>query len=197
MSIEIEKEDGTKEVVYSTEEYTAKDTEITDLKGKLTELERINATRSSDFTAYSKMSEEDKKAFDANTTNLLKNEETLRNQIADLTGKLSDKEKRDNDAAKNHAMSSIHHNDEKTKNLLEEKYALLAAMPENTPDDIAARTREAAKLAGIQIDPRNPMYTSFSGEAPQYKQNSEYVDTPDGKIAADMARKALGLSDNK
>lgn len=198
MSQEIEKEDGSKEVVYSTEEYTATENVLKDTQAKLAELEKINATRGDDFKAYSKLSEEEKKAHDANTTNLLKNEEKLRNEISELTTKISDREKREADAVKNHAFSSVHHGDEASKKLIEEKYSLLTGMPESTSEEISARVGAAARLAGIVIDPRNPLYVAINGEAPNYKPNSEYVDTPTGKAALEASRAALGLkTDNK
>lgn len=190
---EIETPEGTKETVYTAEEYTAKEGELTVLQTKLQDLEKLNATRGEDFKAYSKMSEEEKKVYDANTTNLLKNEELLRNQITDLTGKLTDKEKRENDSAKNNALSSIHRGNEDTKKTLEEKYALLSGMPETTAEEIAARAKEAAKLAGIQIDPRNPLYTGVNGESPVYKPKGEFVETPKGDAAVQAVRDAMGL----
>lgn len=191
--------DGVKETFYTTEEYTGKEGELSTLQTKIAELERINATRGEDFKAYSKMSEEEKKVYDANTTNLLKNEEKLRNELSELGEKLTAKEKRENESAKTNALTSIHHDDEASKKILEEKYALLTGMPETTAQEIAARAKEAAKLAGIQVDPRNPLYIPVSGDAPSYKPKGEYVDTPSGKTAADMVRAAMGLptSDKK
>lgn len=201
MSKEIEttKEDGTveKETVYTKDEYTEKDTALTSAQTELADLKRINAERSNDFKSFSKMTEEEKKVYDANTINLLKREEALSNTVSDLTSKLTEKEKRENESAKTHALSSIHHGDEKSKTTLEEKYALLTGMPETTPEEISARAKEAAKLAGIQIDPRNPLYSPINGEAPQYKPKEEFVETPKGAQAAALAREALGLEQPK
>lgn len=197
MSKEIETvaDDGsiTKETFYTAEEYSAREIELTAAQTALAEMQRVNAARGEDFKAYSKLSEEEKKVYDANTTNLMKQAEMLENKISELSTTISTKDKRDADAAKTHVLSSLHHGDEAAKTLLEEKYALLSAMPETTPQEIQARANEAAKLAGIQIDPRNPLYTSVNGEAPNYKPNSEYVDTPQGKTALDMARAAMNL----
>lgn len=183
----------TKETVYSADEFKAANTDLEKTKADLAELQRINATRGEDFKAYSKMTEEEKKVFDANTTNLLKNEEKLVNKIGELETKLTEKEKRDNDASKTSILTSIHHGNEEAKKILEDKYALLSAMPETTPQEIQARSMEAAKLAGIQIDPRNPIYTAISGDAPHYKETKDYVETAEGMQAAEMARAALGL----
>lgn len=182
-----------KETVYTTQEYTARETELNTVQAELAEAKRVNAERGESFTAYSKMTEEQKKTFDANTTNLLKREEALTAQLAEMNIKLTDKEKNEIQSAKTTALASVHHGDEATKKTLEEKYDLLSGMPETTQAEISARTREAAKLAGIQIDQRNPLYTGINGDAPTYKPNKEYVDTPEGKIAADMAREAMGI----
>lgn len=193
--IEVVNEAGetVKETVYTVEDMAAKDGEYAAAQTELTELRRLNTERSQNFTAYSKMSEEEKKVYDANTTTLLKREEALTNQLAEVTNKLSEKDKRDAESSKTTVLNSIHHGDENSKKLLEEKYALLSAMPETTQQEISARASEAAKLAGIQIDPRNPIYTAINGEAPNFKPNSEYVDTPEGKTALDMARAAMNL----
>lgn len=197
MSMEIDGENGEKQTVYTADEMTAVQTTLQTKEAELTELQKLNATRGEDFKAYSKMSEEEKRVFDANTTNLLKNEEKLRTEITDLSTKLSDREKRDSETAKNTTLATIHLNNAETKKVLEEKYALLSAMPETTPQEIAARANEAAKLAGIVIDPRNPLYTQITGEAPNYKTNAEYVDSPEGKTALEMARAAMGVTPPK
>lgn len=193
--IEVKNEEGeiVKETVYTAEEFTAKEGELKTVTEQLTEARKIAAEKGENLKKFSQMSEAERSAFDANTINLLRREEQLSTDVARLTEKLTAKEKRENEAAKNNALSSIHHGDENTKKLLEEKYALLSAMPETTPTEIAARTKEAAKLAGIQIDPRNPLYTGFNGEAPVYKPKKEYVDTPAGTAAADAVRARLGI----
>ena len=201
MSKEIEttKEDGTivKETVFTKDEYTAKEGELSKVNEELEGLRKIAAEKGENIKKLSQMSEEEKKTYDANTINLLRREEALSTEISSLQTKLTDKEKKENESAKNHSLTSIHHGDEATKKLLEEKYGLLTGMPETTPQEIAARSREAAKLAGIQVDPRNPLYTPMNGEAPNYKPKTEYTDTPEGKTAVAMARAALGLSEVK
>lgn len=197
MSKEIETPEGTKEVVYTAEEYTAKETELGTITKELETLRRVAAEKGENFKKFSQMSEEEKKVFDVNTINLLRREEQLSGEVNDLKTKLTDKEKKDNESAKSFALTNIHHNDEASKKLLEEKYALLSGMPETTPQEISARAKEAAKLAGIQIDPRNPLYSPMSGEAPQYKPKGEYVETPEGKTAADMVRSAMGITPPK
>lgn len=193
--IEVTNEAGetVKEVVYTPEEYTAKENELKTISEQLETLRKSGAEKGENLKKLSQMSEEEKKVFDVNTINLLRREEQLSTEVGELKTKLTDKEKRENESAKNTALSSIHHNDENTKKVLEEKYALLTGMPETTPAEVSARAKEAAKLAGIQIDPRNPLYSSINGEAPNYKPNKEYVDTPEGKVALDMARAAMGL----
>lgn len=197
--IEVANEDGTtsKETVYSTEEYTAATGVVTKLEADLAEARRINMERGNDFKAFSKMTEEEKKVYDANTLNLLRREENLTNQLTDLSTKLTDKEKKENDSAKNNALTNLHHGDEASKKLLEEKYALLTGMPETTAEEINAKAGAAAKLAGIQIDPRNPLYTQFNGEAPKYNADKQFVDTPAGAAAAAAVRAAMGLPEVK
>lgn len=186
-----------KETVYTAEEFTAKENELATIQADLVEARRLNVERGDNMKAYSQMSDAEKAGYDANTTVLLKREEELTKQLGELNSKLTDKEKRENESAKNSSLASIHHGDEATKTKLEEKYALLTGMPETTPEEIAARAREAATLAGIQIDPRNPLYSSISGEAPKYKPNQDFTDTDKGKQAAEMARTALGLETPK
>lgn len=197
--IEVENEQGekVKETVYSTEEYTAKETELTTVRGQLAEAQRISAEKGENFKKFSEMTAEERKVLDVNTINLLKREEQLSTEVSTLTTKLTEKEKRENESAKTNALSSIHHGEEVSKKLLEEKYALLTGMPETTPDEISARAKEAAKLAGIQIDPRNPFYTAINGEAPQYKPKEEFVETPKGAQAAAAVRDAMGLEQPK
>jgi len=181
-----------KETVFTADEFAAKDTEITTMKSELEELKKTNVERSQNFTAYSKMTEEEKKVYDANTINLLKREENLVNQVSELSGKLTEKENKEKDSAKKNALSSIHHGNEETKKAIEEKYAILN-MPETTVEEINAKAGAAAKLAGIQIDPRNPLYAAFSGEAPVYKDGKEFTDTPKGKEAVDIVKNSMGI----
>lgn len=197
MSKEIETEGGEKETVYTTEEYSAKETELATVQDELKEARRLSAERGENLKSYSQMSESEKAAFDANTTILLKREETLVGQINDLNTKLTDKEKKDNDSTKTSVFTNIHHGDEATKTKLEEKYALLSGMPETNPQEIAARAKEAAVLAGIQLDQRNPLFSTISGEAPTFKPKEEFVETPKGTAAAEAVRKAMGLETPK
>jgi len=198
MSKEIENEDGAKEIVYSQEEYTKMETDLKSLQTELEDVKKVNAEKTDNFKAFSKMTEEEKKVYDANTINLLKREEALTNQIGELTTKLSEKEQKEATSAKETAFKSVHLGNEDAKKVLEEKYALLSGMPESTAEEIGKRVLEAAKLAGIQIDTRNPLFQAFNGESPSYKKGEEFTDTQKGKMAMDAARVALGLpTDNK
>lgn len=197
MSKEIEVEGGGKEIVYTADEYKAKETELQKTQSDLETAKRISAEKGNNFKKFSEMNDEEKKVLDANQINLLKNEERLISDIEGLKTKLTEKEQKENQSSKNSALLSIHHGEESSKKILEEKYNLLTGMPETTSQEIAARAKEAAKLAGIVVDPRNPLFTHISGDAPNYKPKSEYVDTPEGKTAADMVRSALGIKTDK
>lgn len=209
MPIAAEKEDGTEVQAFLPEEVDAKVAEAVaaaQAEGKtalevkeaeLAEMKRLNAERGENFTQYSKMTEEQKKAFDANTTNLLKREEALLTEVDSLKTTISKKEETERSASKNGALAAIHGGKEDVKKNLEEQYALLTGMPETTQEEINARASAAARLAGIQIDPRNPLYVPMNGEAPKYKENKEFVETPEGTQAADMVRGAMGLPNPK
>lgn len=196
MSKEIENEDGTTEVVYTADEYNAQTNNLTARETELEEIKRVNAERGQNFTALSKMSEEEKKTYDANTLNLLKREEVLVNELAGLKTALELKETNEKSVFKNNALNNIHGNDEATKKAIEEKYALLSGMPETTQDEINARAKAAATLAGIQVDPRNPLYSPVSGDAPNYKENKEFTESPEGKEAAGMVAAAMNIKTN-
>lgn len=203
MAETITRDDGTEVVLHTAEELEAAKTEgaasvkteLEQVQTQLAEANRINAERGDNFTAYSKMTEEQKKAFDANTTVLLKREEQLLSEVELLKTNLSEKETRERDGVKNNAMLSLHAGDEATKTKLEDAYKNLAGMPESTQEEINKRVSAAARVAGIVIDNRNPLYMTPNGEAPKSGANKEYVDTNEGSQAAAMVREAMGMPD--
>lgn len=197
--IEVVNEAGetVKETVYTADEYKGLETNLSTKEAELGEVKRVLAEKGENFTAFSKMTEEQKKVFDVNTLNLLKREEVLMNELEGVKTTLAQKEEREKTSAKTNALNLIHQGDEATKKKVEDEYALLTGMPETTPDEINARARKAATLAGIQIDPRNPLYISVSGEAPKHDANKEYVETPEGSQAAEIVRKSMGLPEAK
>lgn len=206
--MKIEKE-GEEIEVFTADEVTAKANEAVEAakaeattalqakEAELAEARKLLAEKNDNFQKYNEMTEEQKKAFDANTTNLLKRIDAATTEVETLKKTLSDKEVRERDSAKTGALSSFHGGKEDVKKVLEEKYALLAAMPETTQEEINARATAAARLAGISIDSRNPLYSPINGEAPRYKDTKEYVETPEGKEAAQLVRQAMGLPEPK
>ncbi len=167
-----------------------KDTDIEALK-------KVSAEKTENFKRYNEMTQEEKDRYDANTTELLKRSDQTAAELADTKKKLEERDIRDRDSAKNNALSGFHGGKEDIKKTLEEKYAILAGMPETTPEEIKARATEAAKLAGISIDSVNPLYQRFDGDAPRQKESKDYVESPDGKTAADLVRQNLGIKEPK
>lgn len=170
MAKEIENEDGTKETVYTAADMAAKDQEIADAK----------------------------KLADEKTDNFKQFNEKLGKTDEELTRvktQLADKEKLEKESAKTSTAARFHGNNDEIKGKLETNYAALAGMPESTPEEISARMEAAAKLAGISVESRNPLYTPAYGEAPREKapgaKEDEFLKSEKG-IAA---QKAMGFSD--
>jgi len=207
MAIEHENEDGTTITVFTKEEVEAEATtraqaEATRIANEkdaeIEKLRKVSAEKTENFRKYNEMSEEEKKAHSENEIIQIRRADQLAEELTSVKTALQEKEAREKDYTKNSILKGFHGDKEDVKKNLEEKYAVLAGMPESTPDEIKARVSAAATLAGISVDSVNPLYQSFSGEAPQYKEKTEYVETEGGKEAADMVRSTLGIkSDNK
>lgn len=206
MSKTIENEKGEEEIVYTAAELEAAKKEVEEATGKtlaeketeLANLRKISAEQKTNFKRYNEMTEAEKAAYDANTTEMLKRMDQTREELEATKKSLAEKEVREKDYTKSSILNKLHGNDDKVKATLESNYAALAGMPENTPEEIGARARAAATLAGIVADPRNPIYTGFSGEAPAVKQdNGDFTETDKGKEAADIVRAAMGLKADK
>lgn len=201
MPITHENDDGVEIEVFTADEVKAateagkKELEgVVETKEKeLADLKKLNVERANNFSRYSKMSEDEKKAYDANTTELLKRDEEKAIELDQIKAKLAEKEVTERDFTKTNALKSIYGDKEDIKKTLEENYAILAGMPETNETEINARVAKAAKLAGITLDTRNPLFASMTGEAPQHKDNKSYVETPDGKTASDLVRERMGL----
>lgn len=170
MSKEVILEDGTKETVYTQEDIAAKDNEISALKV----------------------------LADEKTDNFKQFNEKLGKTDEELTRvktQLADKEKAEKESAKTSTASRYHGNNEEIKANLDKNYAALAGMPETTPEEISARMEAAARLSGISVESRNPLYTPAYGEAPQQKapgaKEDEFLKSEKG-IAA---QKAMGFTD--
>lgn len=197
MSEKIDK-DGVEVEVFTADEVAAaakveadrvaaeKDTEIEKWK-------KVSTEKTENFRKYNEMTQEERDAHSANELELIKRNDKIEEDLkAEREARIT-REKTDNDRTKNNALKSFHNDLPEVKTKLEEKYALLAGMPETTPEEISARATEAAKLAGISVDSRNPIYSSIHGEPPVYKEKTEYVETPEGKEAADLTRQALNI----
>lgn len=202
MAKEFEVEDGKMETFYSAEEIEAakkaeadrvaaeKDTEIERLK-------KISAEKTDNFRKYNEMTEEEKKAHSENEIIQIRRNDKLEEELAGVKKVLTEKEERERIYTKDTIMKSIHGDKDDIKKSLEENYAILAGMPETTPDEIRARTMKAANLAGISIESINPLYQPMNGDAPVHKQKDDYVETEAGKTAADLVRQNLNIQQPK
>ena len=194
MAKEIENEDGTKETVYTKAEYEALEKEKADALTAVADAKRLVNEKTDNFKKFNEMSEEEKKAYDANTIELLKRNDLTAKENADLKSRLDAKEAQDKADNKSSIAGVYHQGDEKTKTDLETAYTALAGMPETTKEEIAKRYESAAKLAGIQVNSGpNPLYSSVNGEAPRSKEAKDFVESPKGTEAANMVRDALGI----
>lgn len=204
--IKVENEDGKEIEAYTAEEVEAakeaakKEVADVNLKAiadkdiEIARLNKISAEKTENFKKYNQMTDDEKKAYDANTTELLKRNDLTQAELEEVKTKLAEKETKEKEYTKNSILKGLHNNDEKTKKTIEDNYSYLAGMPESTPEEIAARAGAAARLAGIQVDPRNPLYSAFSGEAPKPKEEGkEFSDTDKGKEAVELARSALNI----
>lgn len=168
---------------------------IAEKEAEIQRLAKVSAEKTQNFKRYNEMTIEEKKVYDANTTELLKRDELRSKENEDLRNRLEEKEKREKESVKRSVIDSIHNNDEKIKKEVEKNYDMLAGMPETTPEEIHQRAIAAARLAGVQTDPRNPLYTAYSGEAPKSKpeKDPEFTETTRGKEAEELARQALNI----
>lgn len=206
MSQKIEDENGNDVEVYTMEEVTvAKETALKEaneshtktLAEKETEIARLNkvsAEKTENFKKYNQLTEEERKSYDANTTELIKRNDKTQDEIDELKTILANKEIKEKDFTKTTILKGFHNEDEKTKKSIEENYNYLAGMPETTNEEISVRAFAAARLSGITVDNRNPLYTGFSGEAPRLKpEGTSFTETDKGKEAADIVRNALNI----
>lgn len=196
--------EGEKMEVYLKEEYDAvqtaaaeKEKELETVRAEVERLKKVSAEKTENFQRYNEMTEEQKKAFDENTIIQIKRADALEEELNRVKTSLTDKETKEKESVKASALGYFHNDNEETKKKIEENYAKLAGMPEVTPDEIKARAFEAARLAGVEVGGPNPLYTRMEGEAPQYKEKKEYVDTPEGQEASELVRQQLGIKTEK
>lgn len=206
MPIEHEKEDGTKVQALLPEEVeaakteavtaamTEKETELAKIKEDLAAAQRVSVEKTDNFKKFRDLSVDDKKAYDANTLEMMRRADKLEDDLTKEREQRETRETSDRMRNKDNALRNFHGEKEEVKKTLEEKYALLTGMPETTPEEISARAQAAAQLAGISVESRpNPLYQSANGEAPVFKEKKEYTETPKGQEAADLVRQAMGL----
>lgn len=206
----IESDDGKEIEVFTQEEVKAQaetavaaakaeaDTVIKAKEEEIEKFKKVSAEKTENFRKYNEMTEEERKAHSENEIIQIRRGDKLEEELGNVKKSLEDKETKEKEYTKTSVLKGYHGDKEDIKKSLEEKYSMLAGMPESTPDEIKARANAAATLAGISIDSRNPLYSSFSGEAPQYKEKTDYVESAEGKVAADLVRQSMGLkTDNK
>jgi len=176
-------DDGQEVEAFTKEE---KDAELQqELQAKEEEIEKfkkINAERGENFKRLSEMTEAEKAARSANEIEFLKRMDEEREQREKLEKELMEYKNNQINSTKENIFQKFHKGDATIKQAIEEKYNIIN-LPDSTPQEMEVRMMEAAKLAGVQIQQQNPIYTHMSGEAPQYNDSKEYVETPEGKTA--------------
>lgn len=166
----LNEETGVMETVYTAEEMAAKDAQIE-------EANKIARERGENFSRFN-----DKVA---------KTEE----ELAAMRTRLEEKEMQERTSARNNSAAKFHGNNDELKQKLDSSYEALAGMPEGTPEEIAGRMEAAARLAGINVQSRNPLYTPTYGEAPQQRQNENKEDEFLKSERGQQALKAMGFEE--
>lgn len=207
MAIEHENEDGTTVTVFTKEELEAEATArataeasriAAEKDAEIEKLRKVSAEKTENFRKYNDLTDEERKAHSENEIIQIRRADALAEELNSVKTALQQKEEKERGYMKESVFKGFHGGKDDIKKNLEEKYAVLAGMPETNLDEIKARASAAAVLAGISVESVNPLYQSYSGEAPQYKEKTDYVETVAGKEAADMVRSALGIkTDNK
>lgn len=205
MSKEVENEDGSKETLYTAAEIEAAKTEaiapltktVEESKAEIDRLSKLNIDKTANFKKYNELTEAERAAYSENDLIQIKRNDALETELGTLKETLAQKEQREKDSAKISAITRFAGDKAEIKTAIEEKYALLAGMPETTPEQISARTTAAAHLAGISLDSRVPIYQHFDGAAPEYKKNDDFTETDKGKEQVEMLRESLGIPKKK
>lgn len=156
--------------------------ELGKTKEEVEHLKKVSAEKSENIKKLRDMSDEEKKALDVNTITILKKMEALEEESNQTKAQLAEKNEKERNYTKDTILGSIHSGDEKVKLEIETAYGQLN-MPETTPAEIRARADAAMRLAGIAVKTQNPLYGSFSGEAPNIKseKDKEFTETERGK----------------
>jgi hypothetical protein len=155
---------------------------VTEKEAEIANLRKVSAEKTENFKKYNDLTEEERKAFDANTVTIMKRADKLEEELTQTKTSLAEKEQKERDYNKNSILRTIHSDDAKIKASIDEAYGKLN-MPETTPDEIRARAEAAARLAGISVQSQNPLYQPYSSEAPNLKseKDKEFVETERGK----------------
>lgn len=156
----------TKVTYYTAEEIAAKDVEI----------ERLNNLNNEKTENFKKVNDKTEK---------------LEGEFGKLKETLTQKEDRERETAKVTYGAKYHANNEELKTKIEAKYSLLN-MPESTAEEVAAKMEEAARMAGIVTDNRNPLFSPTYGEAPRISvknKEDEFLKSEKGQAAL----KAMGF----
>ncbi len=162
-------ETGAVETVYTKDEYDAMAKDAADAKALAEE-------RGQNFSQFNKKTED------------------LETKVGTLEQTLAQKIAAERDSAKNNSATRYHGNNDEIKATLESNYAILSGMPEGTPEEIAARMEAAARLSGISVDSRNPLYQPAYGEAPAPKsvnKDEDFLKSEKGQAAL----KAMGFEE--
>lgn len=168
---------GEKEFVFTADEIKANQDALVAKETELAEAKRVAEERGQNFSEYNKKTEK------------------LEGEVKSLKTTLEEKTAREIASAKSDAGLKYHGNNEELKTKLEQSYALVN-MPENTPQEIAARMEAASRMAGIVLPGGpSPLTAPMYGEPPQQKkaraEEAEFLQSEKGQAAL----KAMGIEE--
>lgn len=128
------------------------------------------------FRKLSEMNDEEKAKLSEKERDLLEREEKLAEEKAgfrdEITRQMSQREN----------MRRWVGNDSESEKKMQEAYDKLN-MPDGTPEEVASRFEEAAKIAGIQQ--AEPPVSIGGGQGPQSRGNKSFAETEKGKEMAE------------
>ena len=211
--MKIENDEGKEIEVFTAEEVETQRTEavkareaeimaetgktLAEKEAEIDRLKKVNIEKTENFRKYNEMTAEERAAHSENELALIKKTDQLTEELSKTSKTLEEKLIADKAAIKNSTLKTLHHDLPEVKEKLEKNYDILSGMPETTPEEINARVAAAARLSGITVDARNPLYQSVTGESPTFKETDTYVETKEGKEAASLVRNAMGLPEEK
>lgn len=164
-------EEGKEIDVIPLTEVESRDNKIQELEKALEEQKRVSEEKTGNF-----------KQFNEKTVK-------LEDELNSLRTVLSEKEAREKSSFKEIGFERFAKGNEDIKKVLQEKYDLLS-MPDSTQQDIEARIKSAAMLAGINTVVVNPLNVNPNGDAPNNSQHSDdFLKSEKGQAAL----KAMGI----